>query len=123
MKLRHRLSGKLILLFLLLGLLIALTVRTGFRYGLQDEFRHIATPHLMEYLGHLQQEIGNPPNRENAAALSKRLGLSITILSPDGTWSSHESLPDPTAIDFHRHQLSNGQEIEIARNDNRVTGW
>ncbi|MCU7845704.1 MAG: HAMP domain-containing histidine kinase [Candidatus Thiodiazotropha sp. (ex Monitilora ramsayi)] len=119
MKFRHRLSGKLILLFLFLGLLIVLTVRTGFRYGFQDEFRHVATPHLMEYLSHLKQEIGDPPNRNNAAALAKRLGLSITILSPDSIWSSHENLPDPADIDFHRHRLSNGQEIEVARNEQR----
>ncbi|MCU7811852.1 MAG: HAMP domain-containing histidine kinase [Candidatus Thiodiazotropha sp. (ex Notomyrtea botanica)] len=112
MKRRHRLSGRLILLFLLLGLLIALTVRTGFRYGFQDEFRNLATPHLMEYVDHLRREIGNPPNREAATALAQRLDLQITILSPDIAWSSHGVPANPADIEFHRHRLSNGQEIE-----------
>ncbi|MCU7827443.1 MAG: HAMP domain-containing histidine kinase [Candidatus Thiodiazotropha sp. (ex Myrtea sp. 'scaly one' KF741663)] len=117
MKRRHRLSGRLILLFLLLGLLIALTVRTGFRYGFQDEFRNLATPHLMEYVDHLRREIGNPPNREAAAALAQRLDLQIAILSPNSSWSSHGVPADPADIEFHRHRLSNGQEIEAGRND------
>ena len=92
MKRHHRLSGKLILLFLLLGLLIAVTVRTGFRYAAQEAFGDFAAPHLLEYVEHLRREIGNPPDRDAARALARRLHLQITLLSPQGSWGNlHQS--------------------------------
>ncbi len=115
MKFHHRLSGKLILLFLLLGFLIALVMRTGFRLGIQDEFRSLAAPHLIEYIGHLQAEIGDPPDRQRTKALAQRLDMDITILSPDGVWSSGEQSIDPNQIQFHQHRLKSGEEIEVGK--------
>jgi signal transduction histidine kinase len=117
MKFRHRLSGKLIMLFLLLGLLIALVVRTGFRIGIQDEFRNLATPHLLEYIAHLQEEIGNPPDRQRAKALAQRLDMDITILSPNDRWSSGSHTADLNEIHFHQHQLKSGEAIEVGKHD------
>jgi len=116
---RHRLSGKLILLFLLLGLLIALTVKTGFRYAFQDEFSHFAAPHLLEYFDHLRNEIGHPPERAAAKALAERLDLHITLLSAEGGWSTDGEATDPAGIEFHPHRLKDGREIEIGRDDHR----
>lgn len=119
MKRHHRLSGKLILLFLLLGLLIALTVRTGFHYAAQVAFGDFAAPHLLEYVDHLKREIGNPPDRAAALALARRLDLQITLLSPHGDWASDGMPLDPSSVHFHRRDLGDGSEIEFGHDDGR----
>ena len=50
MRRRHSLSGRLLLLFLLTAVLLAVVVRTGFRYGVEDGFQELIGPHLDEYL-------------------------------------------------------------------------
>ncbi|MEJ2592014.1 MAG: HAMP domain-containing sensor histidine kinase [Candidatus Thiodiazotropha sp.] len=120
MKRHHRLSGKLILLFLLLGLLIAVTVRTGFRYAAQEAFGDFAAPHLLEYVEHLRREIGNPPDRDAARALARRLHLQITLLSPQGSWATDGKPLDPGSVHFFRRRLSDGNDIEIGHDDGRL---
>ncbi len=49
MKRRHRMSGRLLLLFLLTAFLLAMVVRTGFRFGVEGSFQDVAGPHLDEF--------------------------------------------------------------------------
>jgi hypothetical protein len=70
-------------------------------------------------IGDLQHEIGNPPDRVAAKALAKRLDLQITIISPDGSWSTDGEPAVPSGMTFHRYRLADGREIETAHDERR----
>ena len=95
---RHSLSGRLILLFLVTAVLIAVTFRTGFRYGIQDQLRSLAEPHLLEYLEHLKTQLGDPPDR--VAARGKVVKFNANILGTnwlhiqDGSGSAADASND-----------------------------
>ncbi|MES9970670.1 MAG: HAMP domain-containing sensor histidine kinase [Candidatus Thiodiazotropha sp.] len=116
---RHSLSGRLVILFICISILIALTVRTGFRYGIQGEFRSLAEPHLTEYIEHLLAEIGSPPDILAATRLAQRLQINIQIQGKDLAWSNRGEILDTRKLRFHAHRLSNGRPIEFNHDDHR----
>jgi len=113
-KRRHSLSGRLLLLFLITAVLLAFIVRSGFRVALDRNMEEMAAPHLAEYVQHLLDEIGRPPDRANAATLAKRLPLRI-FLSGTHDWSTGGDMPalDPDRVS--RHLLPDGNSFEISR--------
>ncbi|MET0081258.1 MAG: HAMP domain-containing sensor histidine kinase [Candidatus Thiodiazotropha lotti] len=119
MKLRHRLSIRLILLFIIISILIIFVLNTGFRYGMRNEFQRLAEPHLVEYVDHLQQQIGAPPDIPAASALAERLSIDIQISSPGDRWSSSGVFLDEQSLDFHQHQLSSGRTVEVSHQASR----
>ncbi|MEW8283192.1 MAG: ATP-binding protein [Candidatus Thiodiazotropha taylori] len=119
MKLRHRLSIRLIVLFIIISILIIFVLNTGFRYGIRDEFKRLAEPHLVEYVDHLQQQIGTPPDILAASALAERLSIDIQISSPGERWSSSGDFLDEESLDFHQHQLSSGRIVEVSHQASR----
>ncbi len=120
MKRRHSLSARLILLFIVMAVLIALIMRSGFRYGIQDELRSLAEPHLLEYTRHLRDEIGNPPDYASALALAERLSLEIHAQGPQSTWSTSGNIPNLSAFHFHSHNTEDGYTIEVGRHEHRL---
>ncbi|MES9990954.1 MAG: HAMP domain-containing sensor histidine kinase [Candidatus Thiodiazotropha sp.] len=117
MRTHHTLSGRLILLFICVSILIALTVRSGFRYGIQGEFRSLATPHLLEYIDHIRQEIGTPPDTGAAKRLAQRLQIDIQIDSRDLSWSSSGDILDIERLTFHSHRLVDDRLIQFSHDD------
>ncbi|MEW8689950.1 MAG: ATP-binding protein [Candidatus Thiodiazotropha endolucinida] len=116
---RHSLSGRLILLFICVSILVALTVRTGFRYGIQGEFRSLAEPHLSEYIEHLVKEIGSPPDPIAAEELAERLQIDIQIQTKGQTWSNNGDIVNTERLVFHSHSLSAGRLVEINHDEHR----
>jgi signal transduction histidine kinase len=116
---RHSLSGRLILLFICVSALIAVTVRTGFRYGIQEEFRALAQPHLSEYMEHLVEEIGTPPDPVAADNLAERLKIDIQIKTKDLAWSNSGKIVDIADLAFHPYKLSADRLVEINHDDHR----
>jgi signal transduction histidine kinase len=108
-----------VLLFICAGILIALTVRTGFRFGIEGEFQSLATPHLLEYIDHLQNEIGDPPDYAAAESLAQRLQMDIQIQGDDQTWSSSGEILDSQRLTFHSHRLADGRQVEFSHDENR----
>ncbi|MCG7990345.1 MAG: HAMP domain-containing histidine kinase [Candidatus Thiodiazotropha lotti] len=94
-------------------------LNTGFRYGIRDEFKRLAEPHLVEYVDHLQQQIGAPPDILAASALAERLSIDIQINSPVDRRSSSGVILDEQSLDFHQHQLSNGRIVEVSHQASR----
>lgn len=120
MKRRHSLSTKLILLFVVMAVLIALTMRSGFRYGIQDQLRSLAEPHLLEYIRHLHNEIGDPPDYPSAQALAERLSLEIHSQGPQNAWSTSGTIPDLSSFRFHSHKSNGDYSIEVGRDEHRL---
>lgn len=112
---RHSLSGRLIGLFLLTGLALALVVKTGFHYAFQENLRDLARPHVAEYVQYLLARIGDPPDTARAAALAERLPLDIHISGPSLYWSSAGRLPDLDQVEMHRHRLPSGDVVQAGR--------
>jgi len=113
MKRRQSLSGRLLLLFLLTGFLLALVVLSGFRFGLQSQWRDSLMPHLLEYAEHLRQQIGDPPDIAQARALVRRLPVDIRIAGPDNGWQSTPERPELSRYQFFTRQLVDGRRLEI----------
>ncbi|MEW8028235.1 MAG: ATP-binding protein [Candidatus Thiodiazotropha sp.] len=116
---RHSLSGRLILLFICVSILITLTVRTGFRYGIQGEFRSLAEPHLSEYIEHLVKEIGSPPDTTAAEKLAERLQIDIQIQTKGQAWSNNGEIVKTERLTFHSHRLSAGRLVGINHDEHR----
>jgi signal transduction histidine kinase len=106
-----------VVLFICVSILIALTVRSGFRFGIQGEFRSLAAPHLLEYIDHLQKEIGDPPDTAAAQRLAQRLQIDIQIQHKDRSWSSSGNLLDTGRLRFHSHRLADGRDVEFTHDD------
>ncbi len=110
------LSVRLILLFLATALLLAVVVRTGFHYAFKHNLRDLTRPHIAEYVQHLIQQIGNPPDIERARAISERLPLDIHIQGPRLNWSSTGVPPERIRPErSHRQRLPNGQMVQMVR--------
>ncbi len=113
MKRRHSLSARLLGLFLLTALLLSLVVQSGFKFGLRNQWRETAQPHLAQYMGYLLNEIGTPPRIEQASALTRRLPIEIAIVGEGGNWSSGAALPESGKFRFHTHLLPDGRQVEL----------
>lgn len=113
-KRRHSLSGRLLLLFILTAVLLALIVRTGFHFARDQNAADMVAPHLAEYVQHLLEELGNPPTQENAAALAKRLPLQIHMLG-EPHWSSGGTVPKLNPQRTTPGVLPDGTAFEVSR--------
>ena len=111
---RHSLSGRLLLLFLLTALLLAIVVRTGFRYGVEGSFRDLAGPHVDAYIQHLLSELGDPPTPARAARLAQRLPIQTHLLG-DESWSSEGTVPEWPPRTSVTRALADGTEIDLGR--------
>ena len=113
-KRRHSLSGRLLLLFIVTAVLLAVVVRTGFRVALDRNMQELAAPHLAEYVQHLLDEMGDPPRPENAALLAGRLPLQIHLRGGQH-WSSRDETPTLDPRRTSSRVLPDGTFIEVSR--------
>jgi signal transduction histidine kinase len=88
MKRRHSLSGKLVLLFIVMAVLFVFLVSGGIKRAFVGHFESNIRPHLTQYLEYVNADIGSPPDRQRAQALAERLNLEIQIIDEQGQWSS-----------------------------------
>ena len=87
--LRRSLRLRLILVFWLLALCMTAIFVAGTQRALGVGWRLAAAPLLTDYVDRLVAELGSPPSVERAAALTRRLPLSVRIDGPAVQWSSH----------------------------------
>ena len=93
--LRRSLRWRLVLVFLVLALALAVTFMGGVQKALSVGWRAAARPLLVDYVDRLAQEVGSPPSIEGAQALVQRLPIAIRIEGPQVNWASHPALPRP----------------------------
>ena len=146
---RHSLGGRLIALFVVFALAMALIFLGGTRAALRVGLRDFVQPLVANYVDQLTTQIGTPPSVEQAQALTRRLPLRIRIEGPVVNWSSHPTLPHRDAWWGHRatqgdsaltdnpwrpvRRLSDGHTLQfgltsLARDDSpedrpRLIGW
>ena len=88
-KIRHSLSLRLLLIFVLAGILIAYLFQSMLGFAIGRHIKHQVTPHLQQYVGYIQQDIGSPPDIERARQLAQRLPIEVRIRLPDQpAWQS-----------------------------------
>lgn len=92
--LAHSLRVRLVALFLLLALAMAVTFFIGMQTALSIGWRDAARPLVVDYVDQLANEIGSPPRVERAQALVQRLPLSVRISGPVVNWRSNPTEPD-----------------------------
>ena len=118
---RHSLSGKLLLLFIVMAVVVVMLVGSSTRHVFRAHFDKNIRPHLVQYLSYVQQDIGYPPNRERARQLSAELNVEIFIQDQQGYWSSNgrQLALDELKIK-HYHKIGNSQYalVEIEAHDN-----
>ena len=113
-KRRHSLSGKLILLFIVMAVVFVTLVGGGIRHAFQEHFRENVRPHITQYLEYVNADIGSPPDRGRARELSERLNIEIQIIDRTGRWSSSGRLTAMKDIDIERGFIINGKQYFYA---------
>ena len=105
---RHTLSGKLLLLFIGMAVLLLVLLGGSMRHAFRDHFDTAIRPHLLQYLSYVQQDIGNPPNRQRARQLADELHMEILIHDARGDWSSRGRQVSLDAIHI-KHRFSQAE--------------
>ncbi|WP_287965027.1 HAMP domain-containing sensor histidine kinase [Diaphorobacter sp.] len=96
--LRRSLRWRLVLVFLVLALALAVTFIGGVQKALSVGWRAAARPLLVDYVDRLAQEVGSPPSIARAQSLVQRLPITIRIEGPQVNWVSHPELPRPAWV-------------------------
>ncbi|MEA1888250.1 MAG: HAMP domain-containing sensor histidine kinase [Pseudomonadota bacterium] len=116
-KRRHSLSGKLILLFIVMAFAFVLLVSGGIRHAFQGHFKDNIQPHITQYLEYVSADIGTPPDRSRAQELADRLNLEIQIIDNKGHWSSSGRLSTMDDLEIERSFLVNGKQYFHAEDE------
>ncbi len=114
-KIRHSLSLRLLLMFALAGIVIAFLFQGMLGFAIGRHVKHQIAPHLQQYTEYVYQDIGSPPNIENAQKLAERLPIEIIVRSQDNAeWQSGE-IPDWIQNNkpdyYHSFTTHDGQSI------------
>ena len=85
---RRSLRVRLVLVFLLLALAMAVTFMAGVQKAVAVGWREAARPLLTDYVDHLAREVGSPPSVARAEAITERLPIALRISGPTVNWNS-----------------------------------
>lgn len=118
-KRRHSLSGKLLLLFIIMAVVFVMSVGSGIRHAFQEHFKDNIRPHINQYLEYVQADIGTPPDRDRAQALADRLNIEIQILDRNASWSSSGHKADLEKLEIKGKFSADDKEFFHVEDDNR----
>ncbi|WP_054032668.1 sensor histidine kinase [Desulfatitalea tepidiphila] len=107
----HSVFFRLVAVIALAGILMTLTVMGGFytlRRNMADAFRL----NFAQYIHYLVQDIGDPPDRMRAQAISARTGMMIHFEGPDGSWTIPQGTPLPD-FSSHRHLWHDSPKVQV----------
>jgi len=88
-RLRHSIKGRLVLLFVLIGIGTAVVFLFGMQRALQGGWQAFARPLLADYVDRLAAEVGSPPSEDRARALAERLPIRVRIEGPAQRFDTH----------------------------------
>ena len=125
--LRRSLRLRLLLVFLLLAMGMALIFLVGSQRALGNGWRQAVAPLLGDYIDRLAADIGTPPSVERARALAARLPIAIRIEGPVVRWRSEaDTQDDPRAAWGQRWRDDEGPRLlerSTADGHRIVFGW
>jgi signal transduction histidine kinase len=98
--LRHSLRWRLMMVFFILALVIALVFATSARRIAATGWNLTAKPLLVDYIHRLADEVGTPPDLERARALTQRLPITLRVRGPQINWDSQPNLETDRRQDF-----------------------
>jgi signal transduction histidine kinase len=93
-------SLKLVLLFLLTAIAIALILHFSTLHVFKEHFKNNIRPHLHQYFHYIYTEIGTPPNLEIAQRLSDTFKIKIIIKGSDLSWASDGKITELPKINL-----------------------
>ena len=100
-RLSRSLSFRLLLIFLVMGVLFAYGAILGIRWVyLTDDLRELVSGHLSLHVDYVRDDIGNPPSIDNAIAITQKVPVDIRIVGPGVNWASDENFPELSALTF-----------------------
>lgn len=111
---RHSLSAKLVILFVLVGVLFVILMAMAIKKSYRNSFQETIRPHLSAYLDYVQNDIGLPPNIERAKKISDKLSLTISIVGDDLHWSSTGVFFPFNELEIHKKFTQQGRTIIFA---------
>ncbi|KAA3632393.1 MAG: HAMP domain-containing protein [Proteobacteria bacterium] len=116
-KRRHRLSIRLLMLFLAMGMLFIVIIAGLFRGAWRYHFDDAVRPHFEQYVHYLADDIGTPPDLDAAARLADTLPVDISVSGPGISWSSLGSAFDEGRIRVYHHHDSTAGGYELGEYD------
>lgn len=105
---RHSLSGRLVILFVVMAFLLVLLVGGSIGSVFKAHFKQSVRPHLINYLNYVQNDIGIPPDIAKAESIAARLPIEIQISGPGRDWSSIQPPIDLDRVEFHHNFRQQG---------------
>ena len=100
-KFSQSLSLRLLAIFLLLAVIFTYGTVTATRWVFStDQLRELVNGHLSLHIDYVIRDIGNPPNVDNALALTNKIPVDIRIVGNDINWTSSPDFPELSDLDF-----------------------
>ncbi len=113
------LSGKLVLLFLVMALLLALFAGGGIGAAFRARFKENIRPHMHHYMEYIRSDIGIPPDLSKAEQIAKKLPVEIYIRGPGINWASDGNPLELRRLRPHRSFFREGIRYTLGELDGR----
>ncbi|WP_424947884.1 sensor histidine kinase [Candidatus Spongiihabitans sp.] len=97
-RIRHSLSAKLIVLFICAGVVLLLLVGSIMGKGFARHFRFSIQPFMIHYINLMQQQLGSPPELQQAQRITRDIPVDIHVFGPEQNWSTADSQLDRSAL-------------------------
>ena len=131
---KQSLASRLMLVFAIAGGAIVILILVVIISGFASQWKANVRPHLEQYLDYINDDIGNPPDIEQAKKLAQRLPVNIYISSPEINFSSTGQPLDLAEIEFEHRERNwgkkghdylpkwrkQGQQVAFGENDDRM---
>ena len=119
MRSQHCLSGKLVLLFVIMAFFFVIFVGSSFRFFINHHFKDNVQPHIIKYLEYVQADLGSPPDPQRAQQLAQELNLEIHFINSQQQWSSQGRDIDLTGIKIKHSHTINDRQYKLVKYDDR----
>lgn len=116
-KLRHSLTTRLLLLFVLTSLLMVGLLVGSLIHAIGSQWRHGIAPHIEQYLDYVNADLGYPPSQQRAIELAEKLPLNIYIQGPGVNFSTGNRVLDLEDLEFRDRRYPNRKRHHSGRID------
>ena len=101
-QIRQSLITRLLLYFLLAGVVTTVIFGISISHGLRVHFKQEILPNIAQYMEYIVQDIGAPPDLPRAQRLTDDLSFELAILGLNTDWQSHRKIPPRQELEFEQ---------------------